>query len=62
MIVINISTNSDVLDMEKKYININNYKPIGRLFGNMYAELSNFFELERLSHDEWIKNKNIKDN
>ena len=60
--VINISTNSDVLDMEKKYININNYKPIARLFGNMYAELSNFFELERLNHDEWIKNKKTKDN
>ena len=26
------------------YVNIDNYKPIARLFGNMYAELSDFFE------------------
>ena len=56
--VVNISTNTDVLDTEKNYVNIDNYKPIARLFGNMYAELSNFFELKRLNKDTNYNNLN----
>ena len=55
--VINVSTNTDVLDTEKNYVNIENYKPIARLFGNMYSELSDFFELERLNYEQWIQDK-----
>ena len=55
--VINISTNTDVLDTEKNYVNIDNYKPIARLFGNMYAELSDFFELKRLNYEQWMEDK-----
>ncbi len=58
--VINVSTNTDVLDTEKNYVNIENYKPIARLFGNMYSELSNFFELKRLNYEQWIKDKEEK--
>ena len=45
---------------EKNYVNIENYKPIARLFGNMYSELSNFFELKRLNYEQWIKDKEEK--
>ena len=55
--VINVSTNTDVLDTEKNYVNIENYKPIARLFGNMYSELSDFFELKRLNYEQWIQDK-----
>ena len=58
--VINVSTNTDVLDTEKNYVNIENYKPIARLFGNMYSELSDFFELERLNYEQWIQDKEEK--
>ena len=58
--VVNVSTNTDVLDTEKNYVNIENYKPIARLFGNMYSELTDFFELKRLNYEQWIEDKEEK--
>lgn len=58
--VINISTNTDVLDTEKNYVNIDNYRPIARLFGNMYSQLSDFFELKRLNYEQWMEDKKDK--
>ena len=41
---------------------IDNYKPIARLFGNMYAELSDFFELKRLNYEQWMEDKDKENN
>jgi flavin reductase (DIM6/NTAB) family NADH-FMN oxidoreductase RutF len=58
--VINIATTSDVVDVDKNYINIEKYQPIARLFGNMYASISDIFQLKRLNYQEWMKDKDNK--
>ena len=57
--VINISTTSDVVDVDKNYINIEKYQPIARLFGNMYASISDIFQLKRLNYQEWMNDKEL---
>ena len=58
--VVNITTTSDVVDVDKTYINIEKYQPIARLFGNMYASISDIFQLKRLNYQEWMKDKDNK--
>jgi hypothetical protein len=35
------------------YVNLDAYKPVARLFGNLYAGLGPAFELKRQTYDEW---------
>lgn len=33
------------------------YRPVGRLFANLYARQSDVFALERLSHEDWLQRR-----
>lgn len=42
-----------IVDAEKMYVDLNAYKPVARLFGNLYAKLGEKFELRRETYPEW---------
>jgi flavin reductase (DIM6/NTAB) family NADH-FMN oxidoreductase RutF len=44
-----------IVDKERMYVDLAAYRPIARLFGNLYAYLGDSFELRRLSFEEWRK-------
>lgn len=35
------------------------YRPVGRLFANLYARQGDVFALERLSHEDWLKRRAV---
>lgn len=42
-----------IVDPERLYVNLDVYKPVARLFGNLYAKLGKKFSLTRRSYAEW---------
>ena len=42
-----------IVDQSRYYVDIAAYRPVARLFGNLYAKLGDLFELKRLTFDEW---------
>ncbi len=42
-----------LIDPEKMYVDFDVYRPIGRLFGNLYAAQRDTFALARESHAQW---------
>jgi hypothetical protein len=36
------------------YVDFDAYRPIGRLFGNLYAAQRDTFALDRESHAQWL--------
>jgi hypothetical protein len=40
------------------HIDLDVYRPIGRLFGNLYAAQRDTFELPRESHVQWLARVN----
>jgi len=45
--VVYIHLREDIVDMERKYIKIENLKPVARLSGPQYAHISDVFEMKR---------------
>jgi flavin reductase (DIM6/NTAB) family NADH-FMN oxidoreductase RutF len=42
-----------IVDPERLHVNLDAYKPVARLFGNLYARLGEKFALKRQSFAEW---------
>jgi flavin reductase (DIM6/NTAB) family NADH-FMN oxidoreductase RutF len=42
-----------IVDPARMYVNLDEYRPVGRLFGNLYAGLGPVFELKRQTYAEW---------
>ena len=42
-----------IVDPARMYVNLAEYKPLARLFGNLYAPLGEPFGLTRQSYGEW---------
>lgn len=50
--VLHVHVREDVMD-ERFNVDIAAFKPVGRLFGNLYTHQQDVFALERLSHADW---------
>ena len=51
--VIGIHAGEGMMDREKLHVDIKAYKPVARLFGNLYAPLGETFEMKRETFAEW---------
>src|SRR6266581_948486 len=52
--VLRLHAREGLIDQEKMYVDFDVYRPIGRLFGNLYAAQRDTFELTRKSHAQWL--------
>jgi len=51
--VVRLHARPDIIDPARLHVNLNAYKPVARLFGNLYARLGEKFALKRQSFAEW---------
>jgi flavin reductase (DIM6/NTAB) family NADH-FMN oxidoreductase RutF len=51
--VVHLHARPGIIDPERLRVNLDAYKPIARLFGNLYARLGEKFVLKRQSFTEW---------
>jgi len=51
--VVRIRARPGIVDPVRLHVDIAAYRPVARLFGNLYARLGALFELRRLTYDEW---------
>lgn len=51
--IIAVHVDDDIYDSQNQRIVFENYRPIGRLFGNYYCQTRQRFELVRESYDSW---------
>jgi hypothetical protein len=51
--VVHLHARAGIIDAERLRVNLDAYKPIARLFGNLYARLGEKFVLKRQSFTEW---------
>jgi flavin reductase (DIM6/NTAB) family NADH-FMN oxidoreductase RutF len=51
--VLRLHAREGLIDLEKMYVDFDVYRPIGRLFGNLYAAQRDTFALARESHAQW---------
>lgn len=51
--VLYVHARPGIIDPERLHVNLDAYKPVARLFGNLYARLGEKFELKRRSYAEW---------
>jgi len=51
--VVYLHARPGIIDAERLYVNLDAYKPVARLFGNLYARLGEKFTLKRQSYAEW---------
>jgi flavin reductase (DIM6/NTAB) family NADH-FMN oxidoreductase RutF len=52
--IVRIRTRPGIVDPERLYVDIKKYRPVARLFGNLYAHLGELFELKRDTYKEWL--------
>ena len=58
--VVHIHVRDGIWDNEKMRIDMKQYRPLARLFGNFYASLSEPFAHVRKSYEEWEKEQEAK--
>jgi flavin reductase (DIM6/NTAB) family NADH-FMN oxidoreductase RutF len=51
--VVRLHARPGIVDRERLRVNLDAYKPVARLFGNLYARLGEKFSLKRQSFAEW---------
>lgn len=51
--VVHLHARPGIIDPERLRVNLDAYKPVARLFGNLYARLGEKFALKRQSFAEW---------
>ena len=51
--VLRIHAREGVVDAETMYVDLSAYRPIGRLFGNLYTYQRESFAMDRESHSQW---------
>lgn len=50
--IVRFKARPEIVDTENLYVDIEKYRPLARLFGNLYARLGEVFELKRQTYDE----------
>jgi flavin reductase (DIM6/NTAB) family NADH-FMN oxidoreductase RutF len=58
--VVYLHARAGIVDPARMYVNLDAYKPVARLFANLYAPLGKPFTLARQSHAEWLASNGIK--
>jgi flavin reductase (DIM6/NTAB) family NADH-FMN oxidoreductase RutF len=51
--VVRLHARPGIIDPERLHVNLDAYRPVARLFGNLYARLGEKFALKRRSFSEW---------
>jgi hypothetical protein len=51
--VVRLHARPGIIDPARLHVNLDAYKPLARLFGNLYARLGEKFALKRQSFAEW---------
>lgn len=59
--IVRFKARPEIVDPEKLYVDITKYRPITRLFGNLYARLGEVFEVKRQTYEEWLETQAGKD-
>jgi flavin reductase (DIM6/NTAB) family NADH-FMN oxidoreductase RutF len=52
--VLRLHAREGLIDRERMHVDFDVYRPIGRLFGNLYAAQRDTFALTRESHEQWL--------
>lgn len=53
--VVMVHVRDGLMDPDNHYIDIEAYKPVGRLFGSLYTRTRDHFEMKMLNFEEWCK-------
>lgn len=53
--IVRFKARPGIVDPEKLYVDIKKYRPIARLFGNLYARLGEVFEVKRQTYEDWLE-------
>lgn len=53
--IVRIRARPGIVDADRNYVDIRAYRPVARLFGNLYARLGELFELKRLTYHQWLE-------
>jgi flavin reductase (DIM6/NTAB) family NADH-FMN oxidoreductase RutF len=56
--VLRLHAREGLIDEARMHVDLDAYRPIGRLFGNLYATQRDRFALSRESHSEWLARVN----
>jgi flavin reductase (DIM6/NTAB) family NADH-FMN oxidoreductase RutF len=59
--VVHVHARMGIVDPVRLYVNLDAYKPVARLFGNLYAGLRETFQLKRQSYAEWLASRDAKE-
>jgi len=51
--VLRVHAREGLVDMENMYVDLAAYRPIGRLFGNLYTYQRESFAMDRETHSQW---------
>ena len=51
--VVQIKARAGIVDPAKLYVDVKKYRPMARLFGNLYATLGEVYERKRETYQEW---------
>jgi len=56
--VLRLHAREGLIDEARMHVDLDVYRPIGRLFGNLYAAQRDTFALARESHAQWLARVN----
>jgi hypothetical protein len=51
--VLRVHAREGLVDTENMYVDLAAYRPIGRLFGNLYTYQRESFAMDRETHSQW---------
>jgi flavin reductase (DIM6/NTAB) family NADH-FMN oxidoreductase RutF len=55
--IVRFKARPGIVDPEKLYVDVEKYRPIARLFGNLYASFGEVFEVKRQTYAEWLETR-----
>lgn len=58
--VVYLHARAGIVDPARMYVNLDAYKPVARLFANLYAPLAKPFTLVRQTYVEWLASNGVK--
>jgi flavin reductase (DIM6/NTAB) family NADH-FMN oxidoreductase RutF len=58
--VVYLHARAGIVDPARLYVNLDAYRPVARLFANLYAPLGKPFTLVRQTYAEWLSSREVK--
>jgi flavin reductase (DIM6/NTAB) family NADH-FMN oxidoreductase RutF len=59
--IVRFKARPGIVDPDKLYVDIEKFRPIARLFSNLYASFGEVFEVKRQTYEEWLKTQGDRD-